>query len=588
MGVETLSSGGFSVDNSRAVKLVSFGRRSRAAAHEALGPLEAALQPAWEDGRWRVPDRFNFARDVVEVLAEDTRRRALMFLGTDGVIEPWTFTRLAEGAGSWAARLREHGVRPGDRVVVVVGKTPAWIEVMLAGMKIGAVTVPCSPALAYDALDVRVVSSGAKVVVADRVPAVETLESSGRATVLYVDEADDRLQRMPGEEPTHDTASRDLAFLLTTSGAGGGPYGVEHTHGGAFAARAQAEHWLDARPGDVVWCTADTSSPLAVWLLLLGPWARGAEVVLHQGAFDPEERLDLIRRFEVTVLCQSPGEYRALAETGERTLARYLPDRLRRMVSTGDFLSSDVVSAFELAWGMPVEDGWAQTECGVVIGHGADDGLDNGSVGHPLPGHEIAILDESGSELPPGSEGRLALKGRPPTLFTGYWKEPEETRAVFRGDLYLTGDLAVRDQDGSVRLLGRATDVVTSGGRSFSPFEVEQALVGHRAVASAGVVGIRDLQRGGQYVRAFVVLEAGLAGLRPSRRRDPAAPPAHAPRGNRPAGGRVRRRAADCAERDDPSQRAARLEHRRGRGRLGEGAAPSGHARAGLDVRAAP
>ena len=494
------------------MKLVSFGRRSRAAAHEALGPLEAALQPAWEDGRWRVPDRFNFTRDVVEVLAEDTRRRALMFLGTDGVIEPWTFTRLAEGAGSWAARLREHGVRPGDRVVVVLGKTPAWIEVMLAGMKIGAVTVPCSPALSYDALDVRVVSSGAKVVVADRAPAVETLESSGRTTVLYVDEADDRLQRMPGEEPTHDTTSRDLAFLLTTSGAGGGPYGVEHTHGGAFAARAQAEHWLDVRPGDVVWCTADTSSPLAVWLLLLGPWARGAEVVLHQGAFDPEERLDLIRRFEVTVLCQSPGEYRALAETGERTLARYLPARLRRMVSTGDFLSSDVVSAFELAWGMPVEDGWAQTECGVVIGHGADDGLDNGSVGHPLPGHEIAILDESGSELPPGSEGRLALKGRPPTLFTGYWNEPEETRAVFRGDLYLTGDLAARDQDGSVRLLGRATDVVTSGGRSFSPFEVEQALVGHRAVASAGVVGIRDLQRGGQYVRAFVVLEAGMAG----------------------------------------------------------------------------
>ena len=370
-----------------------------------MGPLEAALQPAWVDGRWRVPDRFNFTRDVVEALAEDTRRRALMFLGADGVIEPWTFGRLAEGAGSWAARLREHGVRPGDRVAVVVGKTPTWIEVMLAGMKIGAVTVPCSPSLSYDALDVRVTSSGSKIVVADRVPAAESLESSARATVVYVDAADDRLQRMSGEEPTHDTASRDLAFLLTTSGAGGGPYGVEHTHGGAFAARAQAEHWLDARPGDVVWCTADTSSPLAVWLLLLGPWARGAEVVLHQGPFDPEERLDLIRRFEVTILCQSPAEYQALAQTGERTLARYLPDRLRRMVSTGDFLSSDVVSAFELAWGMPVEDGWAQTECGVVIGHGADDGLDNGSVGHPLPGHEIAIVDESGGELPPGSEG---------------------------------------------------------------------------------------------------------------------------------------------------------------------------------------
>ena len=162
-------------------------------------------------------------------------------------------------------------------------------------------------------------------------------------------------------------------------------------------------------------------SPLAVWLLLLGPWARGAEVVLHQGPFDVEERLDLIRRFEVTILCQSPAEYSALADAGEKVLTRYVPSRLRRMVSTGDFLSSDVVSAFEQAWGLPIEDGWGQTECGIVIGHGADDGLEGGSVGQPLPGHEIAIVDESGAELPAGSEGQLALRGRPPTLFTGYW-----------------------------------------------------------------------------------------------------------------------------------------------------------------------
>ena len=494
------------------MKLVSFGRRSRAAAQENLGPLEAALQPAWVDGRWRVPERFNFTRDVVEALAEDTRRRALMYLGADGVIEPWTFSRLAEGAGSWAARLREHGVRPGDRVAVVVGNTPSWVEVMLAGMKVGAVTVPCAPTLSRGALEVRVASSGAKVVVAERLAAAQALADADRAVVLYVDEPHGRNQRMSGEEPTHDTESRGPAFLLTTSGAGGGPYGVEHAHAAAFAARASAEHWLDARRGDVVWCTAQTSSPLAVWLMLLGPWARGAEVVLHQGPFDVEERLDLIRRFEVTILCQSPAEYRMLASVGESVLRRYVPGGLRRMVSTGDFLSADVVSAFEQAWGLPIEDGWGQTESGLVIGHGADDGLEGGSIGHPLPGHEIAIVDESGTELPAGSEGQLALRGRPPTLFTGYWDAPEETKAVFRGDLYLTGDLACREEDGSVRLLGRATDVITSGGRKFSPFEVEQALAGHRAVANAGVVGMRDLQRGGQYVRAFVVLAPGVAG----------------------------------------------------------------------------
>jgi acyl-coenzyme A synthetase/AMP-(fatty) acid ligase len=493
------------------VKLVSLGRRSRAVAQETLDPLEAALQPAVVDGRWRVPDRFNFTRDVVEVLAEESRRRALTFLGPDGVLEPRTFRQLAEGSSRWAAQLREHGVRPGDRVVVVVGKTPAWIEVMLAGMKIGAVTVPCAPALSSTALGIRIATAGAKLVVAERASGAAALPEGG-PTVLYVEDADELPERRLGEEPTHDSSSRDLAFLLTTSGVAGGPYGVQHTHGAAFAARHHAEHWLLARPGDVVWCTTDTASPLTVWTLLLGPWSRGAEIVLHEGPFDPAERLDLLRRFEVTILCQPPTEYRALAEAGETVLARHLPQRLRRMVSAGDFLSSDVVAAFEQAWGLPVEDAYAQTECGVVIGHGEDLGVESGSVGHPLPGYDVAIVDENGNDVPAGTEGQLALRGRPPSLFSGYWEAPEETKATFRGDLYLTGDLARLDGDGAVWLLGRATDVIMSGEHRFSPFEVEQALFGHRAVAEAGVVGIRDLQRGGQYVRAFVLLEPGVEG----------------------------------------------------------------------------
>lgn len=478
-----------------------------------MGPLEAALQPALAEDRWRVPERFNFTRDVVEVLADESRRRqALMFLGPDGVLEPRTFHQLAEGASRWAAHLRENGVRPGDRVLVVVGTSPRWIEVMLAGMKVGAVTVPCSPMLPAAALDVRVTSTGAKVVVAERAAHVEHFAAEDKQpTVLYVDDGQALPERRLGEEPTHDNASKDTAFILSTSGGATGPHGVEHTHAAAFASRAQAEHWLDARPGDVVWCTTDTASAVTVWNLLLGPWSRGAEIVLHDGAFDAEERLDLIRRFDVTVLCQTPAEYRALAETGERMLQRYQPDRLRRMVSTGDFLSSDVVTVFEEAWGMPVEDGYSQAQCGVIIGHGADLGVESGSVGHPLPGFDVLVVDENGHELPPGAEGQLALRGRPPSLFARYWNAPDETKLAFRGDLYLTGDVVVRNDD-KIWFLGRTGDVITSGGLRFSPFEVEKELVGYRAIAEAGVVGIRDLQRGGQYVRAFVVLQPDVEG----------------------------------------------------------------------------
>ena len=270
-------------------------------------------------------------------------RGALMFLGADGVIEPRTRSAWPRGRGSWAARLREHGVRPGDRVAVVVGEVADSIEVMLAGMKIGAVTVPCSPSLLVrrarrPSRELRFQRSWSPTCV----PAAEALESSGRATVVYVDAADDRLaSSMSGEEPTHDTASRDLAFLLTTSGAGGGPAASSAPRGGGLrgSRHRPSTGWTRA-PATSSGAPADTSSPLAVWLLLLGPWARGAEVVLHQGPFDPGGATrphPAVRGSRSSA--RAPPSTSALAQTGEPTLARYLPDRLRRMVSTGDFLS---------------------------------------------------------------------------------------------------------------------------------------------------------------------------------------------------------------------------------------------------------
>ena len=490
------------------MKLAPFGRRSRAAAHEtsALSPLEAALQPALEDGRWQVPGRFNFTRDVVEVLAEDPKRRALMHLGYEGVIEPHSFHQLAESASRWAAQFRAHEVRHGDRVLVLVASKLHWLEVMLAGIKAGVVTVPCPHTLSAAALDIRIASTGAKLVVANRTVEVERVESADRPAVLYVEDQDDLPLRHLGEEPSADTSSRDLAFVLSTSGAAYGPHGVTHTHAAVYAARAEAEHWLDAGPHDVVWCTSDTGSALTVWNVLLGPWSRGAEIVCHDGPFDPEERLDLIRRLEVTVLCQSPLEYQGLAELGDDVLRRHRPPALRRMVSTGDSLNPDVAAVFEDAWEIAIHDGYGQVECGTVVGYTGDDAPRPGSIGRPLPGHDVVVVDANGNELPPGADGDLVVRGESPMLFSGYWQAADETKAVYRGDMYVTGDVATRDEDGYIHLLGRSQDVITSGGNRFSPAEVEAALLGYDVVADAGVVGSRDLERGGQFVRAFVVL----------------------------------------------------------------------------------
>ncbi len=282
-------------------------RRKRVAALIGNGSYDAAaVVPALAEGRWAVPDRFNFTRDVVEVLARDPKRRALTYLGKDGVIEPRSFFLIAEGAARWATVLRENGVEPGDRILVLAGKTPDWLEVMLAALKVGAVGVPCPETMSASALGIRISVSQAKLVVAGEASRDEIARIAEGPTAVYIEETRARASSLPDEAPTHDTGVRDPAFILTTSGAASGPRGVVHTHGATFAARLAAEHWLDAGPHDAVWCTADASSGAAVWNALLGPWSRGAEIVLHQEPFDPLERLQCIRRLRSCAASSRP------------------------------------------------------------------------------------------------------------------------------------------------------------------------------------------------------------------------------------------------------------------------------------------
>jgi hypothetical protein len=208
----------------------------------------------------------------------------------------------------------------------------------------------------------------------------------------------------------------------------------------------------------VVWCSAGSDSALLLWCGLFGPWSRGAEVVLQEGPLDAVERLELVHRLGVTVLCQRPAEYRALAESGH--LARFRSVRPRRLLSTGDRLGGDLVAHFEEQWGLTIHDGYGQAETGIVAGHTAADGYREQSVGRALPGYGLAVVDEGGRPVLPGEEGELALQGRPPSLFAGYWNAPAETKAAFRGDWYLTGDAAAMDEDGCVWLIDRTSHAV--------------------------------------------------------------------------------------------------------------------------------
>ncbi len=490
------------------MRKLRIGRRRGRGDEVALSPLELALYPALADARWNVPDSFNFSRDVAEALADDPKRRAVTFIGKDGIIEPRTFLQVSERSARWSWLLRERGVRPGDPVLVLAGTNVDWLEVVLACLKVGAVVVPGSPHVTAETLDVRVERTGAELIVAEPSVEPEIARMVERPQVLYVDEGRGLLDTVAEHAPTHDTSARDLAFVLSTAGTSGTPKPVGHSHGSVFASRVAAEHWLDAGRGDAVWAPADPGSFVSILYALIGPWSRGAETLLHDGPFDALERLDLIYRLGVTVLCQSPAEYAALAELREVT--RFQPPQLRRLVSTGDQLDPEVSRVFEEAWGLTIHDGYGQVETGIVVANSGEAGFRPGSLGYPLPGHQVAVVDDQGNELPPGVEGELAVRGRPPTLFAGYWESPEETKQAFRGDWYATGDIATVDDDGFFWFVGRSADMITSRGESFGPHETERALRAHDSVSAAAVVGVRDLERGGQFVRAFVVPAAGV------------------------------------------------------------------------------
>ena len=279
------------------MKGLRIGRRRGRESDAPLSPLELALRPALVEGRWQVPDRFNYTRDVVEALAKDPKRRALTFLGGDGVIEHRSFREIADGATVWAAALRERSVSHGDRVIVMDGSTVDWLEAVLGVWKTGAVVIPCAPTTSSSQLERLVSSTDAVLVVAER-SLETTIERMGFTPEVHLfDHGVKRNSKdVPTDVPTHDTASRDLAFVVSTSGVGGLRKDVAHTHGSVFATRVQAEHWLDVGRGDAVWCTTESTSPLTMWNTVIGPWSRGAEIVLQQGDFDADERLDLLFR----------------------------------------------------------------------------------------------------------------------------------------------------------------------------------------------------------------------------------------------------------------------------------------------------
>jgi acetyl-CoA synthetase len=447
---------------------------------------------------------MNFAAEVVD--AAPAERLALVELARDGARREWSFGELAERSARLAGTLAAHGVGRGDVVMTVIGNRPEWVLAMVACFRLGAVVLPCTEQLRAKDLLLRIETARPSVILADE----RNLGELRGVDVPVLSVPDESLYEA---EPAAaaELSERDPCLITFTSGTAGEPKGVLHAQRYLYGQRLQAEHWLAPRSGELVWCTAASGWSKSARNVFIAPWLRGAAALLHDARFDPHERLELLARERVGVLCMAPTEYRVIAKRA--TLAP-LP-HLRGMVAAGEALNPDVLRAWEEATGLRIRDGYGQTETGQLTGApGAP--TPEGLVGEPRPGSMGPALP--GIELTVEHGELLVAPASVPTFFLGYLGEQvsrdedgawhaDDRRA---GTAWQTGDQVRRDEDGWLYFEGRGDDVIVSAGYRIGPFEVESALVAHPAVAEAAAVAAPDEERGA-VVRAVVVLRDGFA-----------------------------------------------------------------------------
>jgi acyl-coenzyme A synthetase/AMP-(fatty) acid ligase len=440
---------------------------------------------------------MNLITDVLERFPAS--KPALLAIGADGDRRVWHFGELIARSAGLSGAFAAHGVRRGDVVMTLAGNRVEWVLALLACWRMGAIALPCSTQLRRGDLTLRVGATDPKLCVGE-----ERLLSElpgGVPAMTLADVADALDEDRPQETPmaVAELDSEDPALIVFTSGTTGEPRAALHAQRYLTAQRTQAQHWLGARDGDLVWCTTATGWSKSARNVFLAPWLQGAAALLHDARFDPDRRLALIEREQVSVLCQAPTEYRMLAARAD---VRPLPS-LRRAVSAGEPLDADVIAAWREAAGIEIYDGYGQTETGHLTGNLVGDPIRDGSMGRPLPGFELRVVPE-GSDNGEDSAGELQVRREScPTFFSRYVDGDP-----FTDEWWPTGDLVREDGDGYLWFEGRRDDLILSAGYRIGPSEVESALLTHPAVADAAAVPAPDPERGA-VVKAIVVLREG-------------------------------------------------------------------------------
>jgi acetyl-CoA synthetase len=452
-----------------------------------------------EQHRWQVPERYNIARDVCERHPRD--KLAMIHEDPRGTVTNVAWGDLQDRSAQIAGLLAAHGVEPGDRVAVVLPATPDAAATFLAVYRSGAILLSMSVLYGDEGIRHRLDDAEPKVLVTDAANA-DRFAALG-ADVLLLDRAEDQ----PREFATVDTRADDPAQLYYTSGTTGLAKGILHAHR-YLLAHEEFTYCHEVQDGERFhgmgeWAWAAGIAPL------LGPWRLGAtQVVLQrEGGFDPERQLDFLSRHEVTNVFGTPTAIRSMMSIGDAGTKH--PQRFRRVCSAGEPLNPEAIRWFRQQYDTTVLDYYGLSESYPLVANYPWMDVREGSMGRPMPGWDVQILDEDEQPVAQGERGEICLRARSnPHWPLGYWRNDAATEETFGGDWFHTKDAATTDEDGYVWYAGRADDVIISAGYRIGPFEVESACLEHPAVAEAAAVASPDDRRG-TVVKAFVVLAQG-------------------------------------------------------------------------------
>jgi acetyl-CoA synthetase len=486
------------------------------AARDFLLAHRQDYETACRDFRWPHPEHFNWALDWFDVIARDNDKPGLWVIEEDGTETLLSFSELARRSDALATWLRAAGVHRGDPTLLMLGNRSALWECMLALTKLGSVIIPSSTLLTPADISDRVTRGHVAHVIAESGQTAHLTDVAGDYTRIAVGDRvdgwlhyDDFLDRPSGFTPDGPTPADDPLFLYFTSGTTAQPKLVEHTHVSYPIGHLSTMYWIALQPGDVHLNLAGAGWAKHAWSNIFAPWnAEATVLILNTVRFSATRLLDTLTRCAVTSFCAPPTVWRMLIQ---EDLSRWNPP-LREALSAGEPLNPEVIEQVRQAWGLTIRDGYGQTETTAQVGNTSAQPVKAGSMGRPLPGYAIELIDPASGVAGDQGEICIDLSQRPLGLMVGY-RDRDQNAEAMRDGFYHTGDVASRDGDGYITYIGRSDDVFKSSDYRISPFELESVLIEHPAVAEAAVVPSPDPIRLA-VPKAFIALGSGHA---PSR-----------------------------------------------------------------------